>query len=141
MAIFVDEKTGLKRFETRAAKSTPVITGQGYGVITDESLKTLPEPPPGASFNAEEQARYRDFKEARAGAADYMAMEGDFSRYLEDLYSAEPVQRESLRDECEILVVGAGFAGLLLWYKLRDCLLYTSPSPRDRTRSRMPSSA
>ena len=28
------------------------------------------------------------------------------------------------------------------YYKsLRDCLLYTSPSPRDRTRSRMPSSA
>ena len=25
--------------------------------------------------------------------------------------------------------------------KLWDCLLYTSPSPRDRTRSRMPSSA
>ena len=25
--------------------------------------------------------------------------------------------------------------------KLKDCLLYTSPSPRDRTRSRMPSSA
>ena len=25
--------------------------------------------------------------------------------------------------------------------KIRDCLLYTSPSPRDRTRSRMPSSA
>ena len=23
----------------------------------------------------------------------------------------------------------------------KDCLLYTSPSPRDRTRSRMPSSA
>ena len=25
--------------------------------------------------------------------------------------------------------------------KMLDCLLYTSPSPRDRTRSRMPSSA
>ena len=25
--------------------------------------------------------------------------------------------------------------------KVQDCLLYTSPSPRDRTRSRMPSSA
>ena len=24
---------------------------------------------------------------------------------------------------------------------VKDCLLYTSPSPRDRTRSRMPSSA
>ena len=27
------------------------------------------------------------------------------------------------------------------FYKYKDCLLYTSPSPRDRTRSRMPSSA
>ena len=25
--------------------------------------------------------------------------------------------------------------------EMKDCLLYTSPSPRDRTRSRMPSSA
>ena len=28
-----------------------------------------------------------------------------------------------------------------LLYQLPTCLLYTSPSPRDRTRSRMPSSA
>ena len=27
------------------------------------------------------------------------------------------------------------------WEKINTCLLYTSPSPRDRTRSRMPSSA
>ena len=27
------------------------------------------------------------------------------------------------------------------WEQVRACLLYTSPSPRDRTRSRMPSSA
>ena len=47
-------------------------------------------------------------------------MEGEFSKYLEDVYSAEPVARESLTDECEIVVVGAGFAGLLLWYKLRQ---------------------
>ena len=32
--------------------------------------------------------------------------------------------------------------GLELGFELfNDCLLYTSPSPRDRTRSRMPSSA
>ena len=30
---------------------------------------------------------------------------------------------------------------LVRYYRLNDCLLYTSPSPRDRTRSRMPSSA
>ena len=28
-----------------------------------------------------------------------------------------------------------------IWRRSYDCLLYTSPSPRDRTRSRMPSSA
>ena len=28
-----------------------------------------------------------------------------------------------------------------VWIRIFPCLLYTSPSPRDRTRSRMPSSA
>lgn len=49
-----------------------------------------------------------------------MAMEGEFARYLDDVYSEEPVPRESLNDECEILVVGAGFAGLLLCQKLMN---------------------
>ena len=31
--------------------------------------------------------------------------------------------------------------GCLIMQHAEDCLLYTSPSPRDRTRSRMPSSA
>ena len=33
------------------------------------------------------------------------------------------------------------FVNPLQFGKNEDCLLYTSPSPRDRTRSRMPSSA
>ena len=81
-------------------------------------MKTLPPPPPSAVFNADEQAKYRAFKEARHGAADFMAMEGDFARYLEDVYSANRIARNPLVDTCEILVIGAGFAGLLLWYKL-----------------------
>ena len=36
-----------------------------------------------------------------------------------------------------VIVSVLDFSGLVLY----DCLLYTSPSPRDRTRSRMPSSA
>ncbi|MEC8501627.1 MAG: NAD(P)/FAD-dependent oxidoreductase, partial [Pseudomonadota bacterium] len=80
----------------------------------------LPPVPAGAVFDAEEQAKYKAFKEARAGAADYIEMKGEFSRYLQDVYSAEPVPREALTDECDVLVVGAGFAGLLLWYKLRE---------------------
>jgi cyclohexanone monooxygenase len=115
-----DEMTGLKIFNTRAAKATDKITGKGYSAIDDQALKELPPPPKGARFNAEEQAKYRAFKEARRGAADYMAMEGEFSRYLDDVYSAPPVPREPLTDRCEVLVIGAGFAGLLLWHKLRD---------------------
>jgi cation diffusion facilitator CzcD-associated flavoprotein CzcO len=118
--IRTSELTGLKVFNTRAAKATEKIVGKGYSPVTQDALRTLPPPPPGAVFDAEEQARYRAFKEARRGAADYMAMEGDFARYLEDVYSAPPVERSALTDSCEILVVGAGFAGLLLWYKLRD---------------------
>ena len=44
-----------------------------------------------------------------------------------------------------VTILGAresGFgAALLASKKGYNCLLYTSPSPRDRTRSRMPSSA
>ncbi len=120
MAIRIDPVTGLKTFNTRAAKATEKIAGQGYSIVTDELLKTLPEPPPGAAFNAEEQAKYREFKEARQGAADYIAMEGEFAKYLEDVYSEPPVERECLADECEVLVVGAGFAALLLWYRLKE---------------------
>ena len=119
MSIKVDPVSGLKTFDTRASQANEKIAGKGYSVVTDASLTTLPPHPTGAVFNAEEQAKYREFKEARRGAADYMAMEGDFSRYLEDVYSTDPVPRESQTDECEILVVGAGFAALLLWYKLR----------------------
>ena len=119
-AIDIDPETGLKRFNTRAAKATARIKGSGYGVVEDKTLTTMPAQPPGAAFNAEEQARYRENKEARRGAAHYMEMEGEFARYLEDVYSEPPVQRESLNDTCEVLVVGAGFAAMLLWYRLRE---------------------
>ena len=36
---------------------------------------------------------------------------------------------------------GIGPEVILKTFKDKRCLLYTSPSPRDRTRSRMPSSA
>ena len=43
-----------------------------------------------------------------------------------------------------VLGGGTGAGGLPLqqgWERIYTCLLYTSPSPRDRTRYRMPSSA
>jgi len=117
-SIEVDPVTGRKIFHTRAAQASDKIQGHGYTITEDAALKVLPPQPPGAVFNAEEQAKYREYKEQRQGAADYISMEGEFSRYLEDVYSAAPVPREALADECDIVVVGAGFAGLLLWHKL-----------------------
>ena len=119
MSITIDKTTGKKVFDTRATKASSKIVGKGYSPVKDKRLTTLPEPPSGAVFTAAEQAKYREFKEARRGAADYMAMEGEFSKYLEDVYSAAPVPRESLTDDVDIVVVGAGFAGMLLWYKLQ----------------------
>ena len=72
-AVRIDPETGLKVFNTRAAKASERITGKGYSVVTDQKLTELPKMPAGATFNAEEQAKYRAFKEARRGAADYMA--------------------------------------------------------------------
>ena len=117
MSIRIDPETGLKIFDTRAQKANQKIVGKGYSVAEDD-LKVLPPQPVGAVFNAEEQAKYRQYKEARQGAADYMAMEGEFSKYLLDVHSTAPVAREALHDQCDVLVVGAGFAGLVLWHKL-----------------------
>jgi cyclohexanone monooxygenase len=119
-SIRIDPTTGLKVFDTRAAIANDRIRGGGYRIIHDDALTTLPDAPPGATFSAEEQAKYRAYKASRQGAADYMTLEGEFSKYLADVYSAEPVAREPLTDSCEVLVVGAGFAGLLLWYRLRE---------------------
>ena len=57
IAIETDPNTGLKKFSTRAAKATEKISGKGYSVINNIELTSLPEPPPGAIFNAEEQEK------------------------------------------------------------------------------------
>ena len=117
-AIRIDPETGRKLFNTRAEMASDRITGKGYDVVTDEELLSLPKFKADVAFDDEQKALYRDFNEVRRGADDYMKMEGTFARYLEDHYSTAPIERESLSDECEIIVVGAGFAGLLLWYRL-----------------------
>ena len=44
----------------------------------------------------------------------------------------------SMEGKNNVVIKGSGINGTILDF---SCLLYTSPSPRDRTRSRMPSSA
>ena len=42
-AVQVDPATGLKKFNTRAAKASEKITGSGYAVLQDEKLKNPPK--------------------------------------------------------------------------------------------------
>ena len=58
-------------------------------------------------------------------------MNGSYIRNLDDEYLSKQILNEVNKDLSD---------GGLISEKV-DCLLYTSPSPRDRTRSRMPSSA
>jgi cation diffusion facilitator CzcD-associated flavoprotein CzcO len=118
--IRIDPETGLKIFNTRVERASEKVTGKGYSLIDDKTLTTLPEPAAGAVFNAEEQARYREFKDLRRGSTEYVDLQGQFASYLEDVLSKPPIPREPLTDACDIVVVGAGFAALLLWYKLKQ---------------------
>ena len=54
---------------------------------------------------------------------------------------AAEIKTEPVKTETTTLTYGDKFYVSDFWAGEYPCLLYTSPSPRDRTRSRMPSSA
>ena len=60
------------------------------------------------------------------------SFERQFSSFLGHNATSVAVSSATAALHMSLLALGIG---------LGDCLLYTSPSPRDRTRSRMPSSA
>ena len=80
-----------------------------------------------------------------------IAVETVLGSYLQAIAVDDIASTVSLLEDFskgELLLVGnnstapvSGSAGKLLSDLVSGCLLYTSPSPRDRTRSRMPSSA
>ena len=54
----------------------------------------------------------------------------------EGLATLDMVKVRAFLDQTDVRLIGPNCPGVIT-----PCLLYTSPSPRDRTRSRMPSSA
>src|SRR5664280_386348 len=54
------------------------------------------------------------------------------------------IKFQLIQDKCDLINDSFLNEDVRIWFNLKGnkcCLLYTSPSPRDRTRSRMPSSA
>ena len=72
-----------------------------------------------------------------------MKPELETSRDLGDVWEEElfASAKLSARRAWGLTGCALALATLGLGHSLYTCLLYTSPSPRDRTRSRMPSSA
>ena len=59
--------------------------------------------------------------------------------FLPGFFTIPPIDRDEARfaQATKQMVESGDYVDI----RFQDCLLYTSPSPRDRTRSRMPSSA
>ena len=115
-----DEEDGVATATSTRAGTRAGLNIQGRGYSAAKVLTDLPEQDPSAVYGAQEKLAYQQFKEARAGKGmgQYTRLEGEYSRYLEDPYSDPPVPREPLSDEVEVLIIGAGFASLLMTARL-----------------------
>jgi cyclohexanone monooxygenase len=68
-----------------------------------------------------EKYRIERDKRVRADGNDqYVEVAGDFSNFVEDPYIDEPIEREPLTDDTDVIVIGGGFGGLLTGARLRE---------------------
>ena len=125
-----------------------VITGaaQGIGYATAEKLKQ-----DGAKIVIWDMDKNLGETAAQKLDCDFLQMDMTDDKIVEKCTS----ETLGLHGKIDILVCSAGIAGPTMptwdypineWLKVMNvnvngCLLYTSPSPRDRLKSRMPSSA
>ena len=54
------------------------------------------------------------------GNDQYIEVKGDFAYYVDDPYVDQPLEREPLSDEVEVVVIGGGFGGLLAGARLAE---------------------
>jgi len=120
-------------------------------LFSDEMLRTL-DPATRERFAELESENRRRWRNRNPQTPDVAAVKQQHeeteamlrrfeeSRFLEQQADSRRTKRSSERNrKCRI--VAAEIKELSSGGVFYDCLLYTSPSPRDRTRARMPSSA
>ena len=108
-----------------------IITGDSrtMGHLPDASVQLVVTSPP-----------YWQLKDY--GSVDQIGYHGSYEEYINDLNLVWQESDRVLSPGCRLCVnIGDQFARTVYYGRYKVCLLYTSPSPRDRTRSRMPSSA
>ncbi|WP_425838168.1 flavin-containing monooxygenase [Streptomyces fractus] len=86
---------------------------------------TLPQcdTPPTPQETAELRERYRAERERRVrpeGTAQYRSTTAEFGYFAADPYAGEVPEREPLRDEVDVAIVGGGFGGILAGARMRQ---------------------
>ena len=119
MAISTDPITGFKIFNTRAAKATERIKVKGYSLLQRSASKPYPmhhQALFSTPKNKPDIAISRKKDVARPTTCPWTVSSASIWR----TFILMTLSQDLPRCECEILVVGAGFAGLLLWHKLSE---------------------
>jgi len=62
----------------------------------------------------------RDKRVRTDGNDQYIEVTAEFSKYVDDPYVEQPIEREPLNDEVEVVIIGGGFGGLLTGARLRE---------------------
>lgn len=62
----------------------------------------------------------RDKRLRNDGNQQYQEVVGDFSRYVDDPYVTQAIDREPLTDLTEVVIIGGGFGGLITGARLRE---------------------
>ena len=126
-----------------AAWLVALLAAMGSGCYSDQTAPSIWPPEDfqlivsGTAFNEFDERIEQRFRIESDGLALYREAAFAVPHTNLDLPVFSSVSAFRMRDP-SVRLIGRMLqrAGLF-----RDCLLYTSPSPRDRTRSRMPSSA
>ena len=69
------------------------------------------------------RTKYRHERDKRVrvdGNEQYTEVAGEFSNFVDDPYIDERIEREPLRDDTDVIVIGGGFGGLLAGARLRE---------------------
>jgi hypothetical protein len=62
----------------------------------------------------------RDKRIRAAGNQQYLEVDGDFSNYIDDPYSAAIESRDPLTDTVDVVIIGGGFGGLISGARLKE---------------------
>ena len=118
------------RVKGKLSPSSTIVTGPADGRDVEELLKAAGEESSELVVD-ESDIKARARLEPKDGSADDLQVDELLATSVNKIIDSEQ----------ELTIGGLEKEDMLLVELSKSCLLYTSPSPRDRTRSRMPSSA